>query len=116
MTISVTNFTGSVAVTTVEMSLTSGTTATSVSTTVGCYQAFIDVSALSTGDIYEVRIYEKARAADTQRLAMTQTIAYTQSTPIHVTPTLILGAGWDIRLIELAGASRTIPYSIRGVT
>jgi hypothetical protein len=116
MAISVTNFTGSETVSTTEHSLTTDTAGPDTDTTVGCFQAFIDLNALAAGDVFEFRIYEKARAADTQRLAMYARFANAQGAPIYVSPTMILGAGWDMTLIKVSGTDRTITWSIRGVT
>ncbi len=116
MTISVTNFTGSETVTNTEWSMTTDSAGPDTDTTVGCFQAFIDLNAMVAGDVFEFRVYEKARAADTRRLAMYARFANVQAAPIYVSPTLILGAGWDMTLIKVAGADVAITWSIRGVT
>lgn len=116
MTISVTSFTGTATISTTENSLTTNTAGPDTDTTVGCFQAFIDVNALAAGDVFEFRVYEKARAADTQRLCFYARLANAQGTPIYASPTLILGAGWDMTLIKVSGTDRTITWSIRGVT
>lgn len=116
MTISVTNFTGTESVSTTEWSMTTDTAGPDTDTTVGCFQAFIDLNLLAAGDVFEFRVYEKARAADTQRLAMYARFANAQGVPIYVSPTMILGAGWDMTLLKVSGTDRTITWSIRGVT
>jgi hypothetical protein len=116
MTISVTNFTGTESVTTTEHSLTTDTAGPDTDTTVGCFQAFIDLSAMLAADVFEFKVYEKARAADTQRLAYSARFANVQSAPLWISPTLILGAGWDMTLKKISGTDRTITWSVRGVT
>lgn len=116
MTISVTNFTGTEAVSTTEWSLTTDTSGPDTDTTVGMFQAFLDLSALAAGDIFEFKVYEKARAADTQRLVMSARFAGAQGAPIWASPAFILGAGWDMTLKKISGTDRTITWSIRGVT
>lgn len=116
MTISVTNFTGTEAVSTTEWSMTTDTAGPDTDTTVGCFQAFIDLSALLASDVFEFKVYEKARAADTQRLAFYASFSNAQGQPLWVSPTLILGAGWDMTLKKVSGTDRTITWSIRGVT
>lgn len=116
MAISVTNFTGTETVSTTEWSMTTDTAGPDTDTTVGCFQAFIDVNAIAAGDVFEFRVYEKARSADTQRLCYYARFTNAQGTPIYVSPTLILGAGWDMTLIKVSGTDRTITWSIRGAT
>lgn len=116
MAISVTNFTGSETVTTTSWSMTTDTSGPDTDTTVGCFQAFIDLNALAAGDVYEFNVYEKARAADTQRLCYYARFANAQGTPIYASPTLILGAGWDMTINKVSGTDRAITWSIRGVT
>jgi hypothetical protein len=116
MAISVTNFTGSETVSTTEHSLTTDTGGPDTDTTVGIYQAFIDFNALAAGDVFEFKVYEKARAADTQRLCHVATIANAQTAPLWASPSLILGAGWDMTLKKISGTDRAITWSIRGAT
>ena len=116
MAISVTNYTGTESISTTEHSMTTDTAGPDTDTTLGCFQAFIDFNAVAAGDVFEFRVYEKARAADTQRLVHYARIANVQACPIYASPTLILGAGWDMTLIKATGTDRTITWSIRGVT
>lgn len=116
MAISVTNFTGTESVGTTEHSMTTDTSGPDTDTTVGMFQAFIDLNALASGDIFEFKVYEKARAADTQRVCYYARFANAQGQPIWVSPALILGAGWDMTLKKLSGTDRTITWSIRGAT
>lgn len=116
MAISVTNFTGTETVSTTEWSMTTDTAGPDTDTTVGVFQACLDLNALAAGDVFEFKAYEKARAADTQRLAYSARFANVQSAPIWLSPSLILGAGWDMTLKKISGTDRTITWSIRGST
>jgi hypothetical protein len=116
MAISVTNYTGTETVSTTEHSMTTDTSGPDTDTTVGIFQAFIDLNALAVGDAFEFKVYEKARAADTQRVCFYAQFANTQAQPIYASPSLILGAGWDMTLKKISGTDRTITWSIRGVT
>lgn len=88
-------------------------TTSATETTFGVYQIFLDLNASVKSDIFEVRVYEKARAADTQRQCLLMVIANDQTDDIWVSPALILGAGWKVTLKQTAGTGRTVPWSIR---
>lgn len=99
---------------------TSGTTehtlnTTTPETTDGIFQLVLDLSDMIAGDALEVRIKEKARSADTQRLAYLDTLAGVQSEPLWVSPSMILLNGWDMTVKATAGTI-TIPWSIRSVS
>jgi len=112
MTITVEAFTGTETVGTTEHSLTTDTAGPDADTTAGVFQAFIDLNALAAGDEFEFKAYEKVRTGDTQRLVYTATFAGAQATPIWVSPTLILGVGWDMTLDKVAGTDRAINWRI----
>lgn len=118
MAFSVTTFTGTNGTWGTEFSLTNASTTVAAQTSVGTFQAVLDLTALALGDSYELRVYEKARAADTQRALLLATFNDAQGTDSSITfsPPIILGAGWDFTLKRIAGADRTITWSIRGVT
>lgn len=82
-------------------------------TTDGVFQFFIDFGAMIAGDQYEIKLYEKCDSAGTQRLVDSWILTGAQGKPMFVTPSFILGEGWDITVKRLAGSDRTIPWSIR---
>ena len=84
-------------------------------TTDGVYQLFLDVSDMVAGDELQIRIYEKCRSGDTQRICYQATLFGAQSEPIWVSPSLILLHGWDMTLDCIAGTSITVLWSIRSV-
>lgn len=115
MAITIEAFTGTETIGTTEHSLTSDTSGPDADTTVGVYQAFIDLNAMASGDGYRLRVYEKCRTGDTQRLVFDQLFDGIQAAPIAVTPTLVLGIGWDMTLTKTAGTSRSINWRISKV-
>lgn len=115
MAISYTN--NSASISTSEYSLPANTTTgvPTAQTTDGVYQFYIDFGAMVAGDQYRVRLYEKCDSAGTQRLVEEWILTGVQSKPLFVTPSFILGEGWDLTVLRLAGADRTVPWSIRKV-
>ena len=85
-------------------------------TTDGVYQFFIDFGNMAAGDQYRVRVYEKYDSTGTQRLVEEWILSGAQSKPMLVLPTFILGEGWDVTVLRLAGADRSIAWSIRKTT
>lgn len=107
-------YSGSAAISTTEVSAATGTGGVSSITTDGVFQAFLDVSDMIAGDQLQIRVYEKARSADTQRIVYQAVLTGAQSEPIWVSPSLILMHGWDFTMDALAGTI-TVNWSIRQV-
>lgn len=116
MTITVEAFTGTETVGTTEHSMTTDTAGPDADTTVGVFQAFIDLDAVAGGDEFEFKAYEKVRTGDTQRLVYSAAFQGAQGTPVWVSPTLILGVGWDMTLKKIAGTDRAINWRISSIT
>jgi hypothetical protein len=79
----------------------------------GVYQVFLDTSDMVAGDQLQIRIYEKCRSGDTQRVIYESVLSGTM-TETWVSPSLILLHGWDVTLDALAGTI-TVNWSIRKV-
>lgn len=107
-------YTGTEAVSTTEWSLTTDTAGPDADTTDGVFQVFLDLSDMIAGDQLQIRIYEKCRSGDTQRIVYQSILTGAQSAPIWVSPSLILMHGWDVTLDALAGTI-TVLWSIRQV-
>jgi hypothetical protein len=107
-------YSGTEAVSTTEHSLTTDTAGPDVDTTDGVFQVFLDVSDMVSGDQLQIRIYEKVRAADTQRVVYQSFLTGAQAEPIWVSPSLVLMHGWDVTLDAIAGTI-TVTWSIRQV-
>lgn len=115
MTITVEAYTGTETISATEWSLTTDTSGPDADTNAGIYQAFVDLSALAAGDTFVFKAYEKVRTGDTQRAVYEATVTGVQSTPVWVSPTLVLGIGWDMTLKKLAGTDRAINWRISKV-
>jgi len=107
--------TGTHAIDTTEWSLGSDSSSIAVLTTQGTLQAWLDISDMVTGDELQIRVYEKVRSADTQRIAWQSNLIGPQSPPIFVFPALILMNGWDVTLDAIAGTI-TVTWSLRTVS
>lgn len=105
-------FSGTEAIATTEHSLTTDTAGPDAETSDGVFQLFVDVSDMVAGDILQIRLYEKARSADTQRLAMEWILTGLQAAPLWVSDAYVLLHGWDFTLDALAGTI-TCTWSIR---
>ena len=108
--------TGTEAISTTEWSLATDTSYDTgdAQTTDGVYQVFLDLSDMIAGDQLQIRIYEKVRSADTQRIVYQAILTGAQSEPIWVSPSLLLMHGWDVTCDALAGTI-TVNWSIRQV-
>lgn len=109
--------TGTEAVTTTEWSLATDTSydTADAQTTDGVFQVWLDVSDLVAGDQLRIRIYEKVRSGDTQRIVYECVLTGPQSAPIWVSPSLVMLHGWDVSVAALAGTV-TVLWSIRQVS
>ena len=107
-------YSGTEAVGATEWSITTDTAGPDADTTDGVFQIFLDVSDMVAGDELQIRIYEKVRSADTQRVVWQATLAGVQAQPIFATPSLILLHGWDCTLDAIAGTI-TVNWSVRQV-
>lgn len=105
-------YSGTEAVGATEWSCTTDTAGPDADTTDGVFQVFLDVSDMINTDILQIRIYEKVRSADTQRIVFEAILRDVQAEPIWVSPALVLMHGWDVTLDALAGTI-TVNWSIR---
>lgn len=110
-------FAGSETVSTTEWSLTTDSAGPDVETSDGVFQCFLDLNAVALGDTFEFRIYEKAQAADTQRVYFLATFNNAQGTDGAgwISPAVVLMNGWDMTLKKTAGTDRAITWSIRKI-
>lgn len=109
-----TEITGTEAVSTTEHSLATDTSYDTgdAQTTDGILQAWLDVSDMIAGDQLQIRIYEKVRSGDTQRIVYETTLTGAQSQPIWTSPALSVMHGWDVTADALAGTI-TVNWSLR---
>jgi len=115
MTLSISAYSGSGTISTTEISMTTGSSGPAVNTTAGIYQAYIDCNAMTAADEFQFAVYEKAVSGGTQRQVLNVHFRGVQATPIAVSPSLMLGIGWDMTLLKIAGTDRSLPYRIAQV-
>lgn len=84
-------------------------------TDTGIFQAFIDLNALVAGDVFEFRVYEKAKTGGTQRTVFIASFANAQAAPVWASPSLVLGIGWEMTLKKVSGIDRSIDWRISKV-
>ena len=106
-------YSGTASISTTEFSCPNNSTTLTPVTADGVYQVFLDTSDMVEGDQLQIRIYEKCRSADTQRIIYEAVLTDTMAATL-VTPSLILLHGWDLTLDALAGTI-TVNWSIRQV-
>jgi hypothetical protein len=107
-------YSGAKDVSATEWSLTNNSSSVGSVTTDGVYQFFIDLSDMVSGDILEIRVYEKARSGDTQRLIYNTSFTGTMVDPLWASPSLILMHGWDATVNATVGTIN-VTWSIRQV-
>lgn len=108
-------YTGTEAVSTTEWSMTTDTAGPDVDTSAGIYQAVLDLSDMVDTDVLVFRVYEKARAGDTQRKTHEVVFRDAQGIPNWISEALTLGVGWDMTLVATTGTV-TVLWSIRKIS
>jgi len=108
-------YTGTEAISTTEWSLTTDTAGPDADTTEGIFQVFLDLDDMVAGDQLQIRIYEKCRSGDTQRVVFESVVEGDQGSSLWVSPALYLKHGWDVTCAALAGTI-TVNWSIRQVS
>lgn len=106
----------SAVISTTEYSLVNNSTTLANDTNAGVFQFFIDTINLTATDRYECKIYEKITSGGTKRVVTTAYLVLNSAEPIVVFPALVLMEGWDITLKRIAGADRTLLWSLRQLT
>lgn len=103
-----------VTISTTEISILTGTTTLTDSTTAGAYQLLVDgvAAAIAKGDVFEIRVLEKVLSGSTRRQIFVARLNGVQS-EVFVTPTLMLLNGWNMTLKKIAGTDRAFDASIR---
>lgn len=84
-------------------------------TTIGVFQIFIDLGAMTNGDEIEIQVLEKALSGGTQRVVYSSVVSHAQDEPLWASPSLILYHGWQVQLRQITGTARSFPWSIRKV-
>lgn len=87
-------------------------TLTGAETTASLIQVYLDLAALTLGDIGTLRIYGKVRSADTKRVLYEKAFSALSGVSL-VTPLLLVEHDWDVSIEQADGTGRAIPWSIR---
>lgn len=113
----ITLLSNSATISTTEYSLPNNSTVLTPQTDVCLLQSWIDFgNMIASGDEYEWKIYEKVYGSGgSQRTIAIGRCLGSQSSPV-VTPSLIVGDGWDVTVARIGGADRVIDWSIRKLT
>ncbi|MGH7894874.1 MAG: hypothetical protein ACREQL_09405 [Candidatus Binatia bacterium] len=111
MPITLTN--DSATISTTEYFLASDSTTASYQTTDLVLQAFIHFAAMAAGDSFEIKVYENVNGQG-PLLVWYALVEGAQANPV-VTPSLIVGEGWEISVKKLAGTNRVVHWSLRKV-
>lgn len=112
MTIAITN--DSALISTTEYFLFGDSTTASYQTTDAILQVFLDLNALAAGDEFLIKFYEKADGSNA-RPFYKSTVIGAQS-DLWVSPSFLVGNGYEVSIDRIAGTDRTIPWSLRLVT
>jgi len=107
-------YAGSASIGTTPYSLPNDSTTLTPITVDGVYQVFLDFSAMTFTEEYNIEVLEKVISAGSQLNIFTATVSGTAA-PSWVSPSLILLHGWDVRVTKVTGTDRTISWSIRQV-
>lgn len=106
---------GSATISTTEHSLVNNSTTIATNTDQGVVQLALDLNNMAIGDTFVIRLRERARAADTQRIAKQWTVSHTQIEPLFISPSFTLARGWDFTVQRVAGSDRSMSWSIRRI-
>lgn len=109
-----TETTGTEAIGTTEHSLATDTSYDTgdAQTSDGYLTAVLDVNDMVAGDQLQIRIYEKCRSGDTQRIVYEAILTGAQAQPIWISPAIPVMHGWDVTCDALAGTI-TVNWSLR---
>lgn len=100
---------------TTEFYLASNSTTKTDQTTDGVFQLFLDLNAVTTADVFQIRVYERISSGGTTRCCEEWTVSGNSNTPHYATPAMIFMHGWEFSLKKISGTDRSIAWSIRSV-
>jgi hypothetical protein len=75
-------------------------------------QLVVDLNAMATGDIVELRIKRKVRNSDTIRTMLLATFAHAQAEPIVTSIPVASAEGATFTLTQTAGTGRAFPWAV----
>jgi len=80
-------------------------------TTIGTVFAYVDLSAMTATETYQLRVYERVNGG-TQRVFFEAVVSGAQAQG-YTFPDQLLGDGWDVTVKKIAGTDRSILFSVR---
>lgn len=95
-----------------EYSLADESTSLATETDDGVFCVVLDLNALTNTDSFQATLYESAQAGGTKRVVQSWILDGKQGTPVWISPSFVLGNGWDWTLQKLAGTDRAIPFTL----
>jgi hypothetical protein len=96
-----------------EVDLTSGTGSIATNTDAGLVQLMLDLGNLVTGDVFELRRYEKARSGGTQRGDVVKVFTGAQPANTFYSLQEPLSDGWAYTLKRTSANNRNVDVSVR---
>jgi hypothetical protein len=99
-----------------EWSFASAGTSLNAVTSPGIYSVWLDCNAMTSGDNYIFRVYEKVRAGSTKRAVVEHVLNGVQTPANWLFPAMHLMNGFDFTLQRTVGTDRSIEYSVRRIT
>ena len=105
---------GSASIGTTEYFIISASTTATYQTTDVVLQVFVSLANMAAGDQYQITVYEKVNAGTATAVSVSVPTG-AQST-LWVSPSLIVGEGYEIGIKKIAGTDRTINWSYRTAT
>lgn len=97
-----------------EYSLPNASTSLTAQTNTCVLQVFLDLHAMLAGDEFRIRINEKVDG-QTQLTVYESYVSGAQGEG-WVSPTLVVGDGWDVTVKKIAGTDRALYWSLREIT
>lgn len=112
---------GSADVTSATISLVLNSAGSTAITTDGCFQIWLDLSATTVSNSYDLSVWEKVTSGGTQRKFWTASFQGPQGVPIWLSPTFIGMHGWDVTLVNTQASAtnsafRRVDWSIRQIS
>lgn len=95
---------------TTEYFLASDSTTATYQTTDVVLQVFLDFGAMAAGDQYLIKFYEKVDGTNAE--CFYQAYVDGVQSQMWVSPSFILGVGWEVSLDKISGTDRSIPWTL----
>lgn len=95
---------------TTEYFLASDSTTATYQTSDVILQVYLDFGAMTATEEYQIKIYEKVDGTNAEVFYQANLIG--AQSRMWVSPSFILGVGWEVSLKKIAGTDRAIPWTL----